>query len=685
MNKKVIPIWLLLLLTAVSVFAQKNKTKQKEEKVMEAGAFAQKITLHNTGNINSEAGEFSPVLYLNGLVFVKEPKSGPIDPQTGTPFFELYYADLDPNGLPQKPQPFSVEINSQLHEGPVTFSKKGDRIFFTRNNQKQGLSKADAEERVRLKIYEAQKGYFDWENVAELSFNNDEYDCMHPSLSPDGDKLFFASNRPGGYGGFDLYFVTRQGSGWSQPINLGPEINTNKHESFPFIHDSGILFFASNGHRGQGGLDLYMIDMSSRKWGEVRNLEEPFNSPQDDLGLVLNEEGTIGYFSSNREGGYGKDDVYMFEAPEGIQGIETPELQSTILAVYEANTSRRSGGASIRIFEQSADGLINNDELYDLELMPSGGLASEEMTLKLVRKKEEELGAPQLVTNHNGEAVAQFEANKNYLILISKPGFETKEVTYTSGDEAPERPIEIAIVPSNCMSLEGKVISSRFKLNIPSAIVRIINHCNEQEEVMRTNINGEFKHCISLGCDFTVIAEKEGFNPDSSSLSTIRIRGSRSINTELVLAANNNSVLKEPIRKGTVIILENIYYDFNKSAIRAGAAHELEGIAKLMKVYPSMEIELGAHTDSRGTEAYNLNLSLRRAESAKQFLVRRGVAANRIKAVGYGEAFLRNKCTDDVECTEEEHQYNRRSEVKVIRMDEPVEIKYNEGEVIENN
>lgn len=674
---------MLLLMAAVSLFAQAKKKDNKEEKVFDGGAFSQKITLRNTGNINSISGEFSPVFYLNGLVYVKEPKSGPIDPQTGTPFYELYYAELDPNGLPLKPQPFSVEINSQLHEGPVTFSKKGDRIFFTRNNQKQGISQADEEERVRLKIYEAQKGYFDWEDVRELSFNNDGYDCMHPSLAADGKKLFFASNRPGGYGGFDLYFVTKQGSQWSQPINLGPEINTNKNESFPFIHESGILFFASNGHKGEGGLDLYMIDMSGRKWGKVRNLEAPFNTPEDDLGLVLNENGTIGYFSSNREGGYGKDDIYMFEAPEGIQGLEIPETQSTIIAVYESNTSRRSSGVSIRFFEQTADGLINNDEVYDLELMPSGGLASEEMVLKLVRKKEEELGAPQLITDRNGEAVAQFEANKDYLILVSKPGFQTKEVTYSSGETAPDRPIEIPIVPSNCMSLEGKVISSRFKLNIPNAIVRILNHCNNQEEVLRTNINGEFEHCVDLGCDFTVIAEKEGFNPDSSALSTVRIRGSRSITTQLMLTATNNSVLKEPIRKGTVIILENIYYDFNKSAIRTGAAHELDGIAKLMKVYPSMEIELGAHTDARGTEAYNLNLSLRRAESAKQFLVRRGVAAHRIKALGYGEAFLRNRCADNVDCAEEEHQYNRRTEVKVIRMDEPVEIKYgkkdNEG------
>ena len=138
------------------------------------------------------------------------------------------------------------------------------------------------------------------------------------------------------------------------------------------------------------------------------------------------------------------------------------KCQSAVIAVYEANSGRRSYGASVRVYEQSADGLINNDELYDLELMPSGGLASEEMVLKLVRKKEEALGAPQFVTDQNGETVVQFEANKSYLILVSKPGFETKEITYTTTEDGSDRPIEVAIVPSNCMSLEGKVIRQPF-------------------------------------------------------------------------------------------------------------------------------------------------------------------------------------------------------------------------------
>ena len=137
--------------------------------------------------------------------------------------------------------------------------------------------------------------------------------------------------------------------------------------------------------------------------------------------------------------------------------------------------------------------------------------------------------------------------------------------------------------------------------------------------------------------------------------------------------------MKEPIREGSVIVLENIYYDFNKYIIRRGAASDLDALAQLMKQYPSMEIEMIAHTDSRGTEQYNLDLSLKRAESARNYLVQKGVQENRIRAFGYGESQIRNHCTDGVECSDEEHQYNRRTEVKVIRIDEPVKVQYQEG------
>jgi outer membrane protein OmpA-like peptidoglycan-associated protein len=635
------------------------------------------VLLHNTTNINSDELEFSPVLYQNGVVYVSRYKSGPVDQKKGERFFELFYAELDPNGRPMRPQSFSTELNSQVHEGPVSFNRRGDRIFFTRSNTKQGVTKADKEGRVTLKIYEAERGYFDWENIRELSFNDDSYSCMHPSLSPDGQKLFFASDMPDGYGGLDLYFVTRVGQGWSAPINLGPEVNTNKNEVFPFMHESGKLFFTSNGHSGMGNLDLFMIDVSGRKWGRVINLGEPFNSKDDDLAIVLTPDGKRGYFTSSREGGFGQDDIYMFDAPNGIQGTDLYEMINTVIAVYDVGKSQRVGGAAVRIFETSSDGLINNEELYNLEFMPSATQKNSEVKLRLVRKKENELGDPKLITNRNGEALAQFQENTNYIILISKAGYETKEIVYTTKNADPYRPIEVLLEPSNCLNLDGLVASETYNRAIPNAFVRIINQCDGSEAIERTNINGTFQTCLTMGCDYTLIAEKEGFDRSEANVSTVKIRGSRSLTAQMLLRPNSTTSIKEPIKEGTVFVMENIYYDFNKSAIRAGEARDLEAMAKLMKTYPSMEIELGAHTDVRGTEAYNLQLSLKRAESAKQFLVERGIAANRVKAFGYGEAYPRNRCTEGVDCSEEEHQYNRRTEVKVVRIDEPIQFDYN--------
>ena len=278
------PLIVLICLPLILPAQRKNK---KFEALYGREDYRKDIRLSNASNINTEGMEFSPVLYGNGIVYVSRRKNGPIDENTGQTFYELFYAESDPNGQPLKGQNFSVEINSHLHEGPVSFNRQGNEIFFTRSNQRLGLSKADKKGRVRLKIYKASKGYFDWENIEELPFNDNSFSCLHPALSADGKRLFFASDKPGGFGGMDIYFVERTSRGWSAPINLGPEINTPKNEVFPFSHESGTLFFASDGHEGLGGLDLFMIDLSDRKWGRVINLGLPFYSEKDDLGLVL--------------------------------------------------------------------------------------------------------------------------------------------------------------------------------------------------------------------------------------------------------------------------------------------------------------------------------------------------------------------------------------------------------------
>lgn len=634
------------------------------------------VEVQNLAGLNTDALEFSPVFYANGIVFVSSRrKSGPVDSEIGETFFELFYAELDPNGAPLKPAPFSLQVNSERHEGPVSFNRRGNVMYFTRNNLNQGRQKADSRGKVRLNIYEAQRGQFDWENVRELPFNSREFNCMHPTLSPDGKKLYFSSDRPGGLGGYDIWVSLKQGDTWSEPINMGSRINTSGNEAFPFIHESGTLFFASTGHKGYGGFDLFMIDIGQPEWGEVINLGEPFNSQADDLGIILNPDGNVGYFSSNRPGGFGKDDIYMFEAPEGIQGVTFPEMSSVVLAVFDESTGRQLPGASIRLFERDENGTAMDEDLYELELLPSES-EGEKMVFRRVRKKEEDLGEPKFTTNNRGEAYALMNNARQYLLLASKPGFTAREVTYAPAENIYKRPVEIGLSPTNCMTLGGLVESTPYRKRIPNAVVRIINHCTGLEETARTTINGTFESCIEIGCNFTIISQLAGYQSDTTHISTVNLRGKRSFAVVMEMAPESTASVSQPIREGSVILLRNIHYDFGKSAIRSGEARDLEDLARLMMAYPSMEIELISHTDCVGSEEFNQKLSLERAESARQFLVSRGVEPRRIKAFGYGEAFPLNHCNCEpgVECTDEEYEFNRRTEVRVARINESADF-----------
>ncbi len=640
----------------------------------------QNVTHKNLTTVNSEAPDFAPMFYRNGLVFVTaRQKSGPVDPRTGETYYQLYYAEFDPNGVPSKPYPFSVELNTEVNEGPLTFDPDQNLMYFSRNNWHLGKTTADSKGLVRMHLYEARRGPFDWEDVKELPFNNDEYSCKHPSLSSDGTKLFFTSDMPGGYGGFDLYVAERRGGSWMPPINLGPEINTNKNEGFPFIHAGGTLFFSSDGHEGYGGHDLFMIDLTQADWSKVINLGPPFNSAEDDFSLILTTDGQRGFFSSNRPEGVGKFDIYFFEAPGGIQGIDTPEPVQVPVAVTESSQGRPLSGVAVHVLTQTDEGFFQEEEFYDLELRASAG-EGENMGLQLVPKKEDQLGAPRGRTGVDGVAKLKLDTGKDYLLIVSKIGYVTQELVFsTKGEKGLARPFEVVLEPENCISLTGMVISEKYDREVPNAKVRLINECTGEEEVIESNVSGVFEYCLTKGCDYLVMGEKEGYRSVSTRLSTVKLRGRRSAEVELRLTANSETPLREPIREGTVIVLENIYYDFDKSAIRKGEAKELEALVKLMKLYPSMEIELSAHTDCRGEEDYNLRLSLQRAEAARQFLIDRGIDPKRVNAIGYGEAYPRNDCNCDIAdgCSEAEHQYNRRTEVKILRIEESVEVKYN--------
>ncbi|MEM0994004.1 MAG: OmpA family protein, partial [Bacteroidota bacterium] len=599
-------LFLSLLLSSFLVSAQSEESLE---------AWRKDVIIMNVSQVNSEKDDYGPAFYETGIVYASSRRrNGPIDKRTGDTYHDLYYAPVQSRGTRARPENFSLNLNSQTHEGPLCFNAAEDVIYFSRSDK---VRKSD--QRISMRIYEARKGAIDWENERQMSFNNGDFTYMHPSISPAGDRLFFASDMPGGFGGMDLYMVEWLGGKWSRPINLGPNINTSTNEAFPFVHASGVLFFASEGHPSIGGYDIFLTNLGDPD-ERVINLGQPFNSFEDDTSFILDEAGKTGYFASNRPGGMGKDDIYSFRASEGLRNMASSFVMRSTIGLINTDNNGAVPLAAVRVFEKNGDSLEENIYDYTYETDANTG----ERKLVKVLKDVDSIKKIERVTDRRGEVVEAFQSEKTYLILVTKAGFETAEYEYsTIGKTVPER-IEIPISPQSCFNLSGSVRTDAFEA-IPYADVRIVNQCNGKERLLTTNRSGEFSHCLEIGCQFKILAEKPGFQAKETSVSTVSIRGNRSMNLSIQLNQQQTSILNTPIRTGTTIILSNIYYDFNAYSIKAGAARELDELASVMQRYPSMEIELIAYTDSRGEAYYNLELSQKRAQSAKTYLVEKGI------------------------------------------------------------
>ncbi|MEM9990675.1 MAG: OmpA family protein [Bacteroidota bacterium] len=689
---------------------------------LEAEPWRKSIYVRNATHLNTEKTEYAPTYYQDGLVFISDQKRhGPIDKHTGERYMEIYYAPLDANGDPQKPREFSYQLNSRYHEGASAFDELGERIYFTRTNQKGGFLIGNKKGNTINKIYQADAGKLDWENVQELAFNNDNFHCMHPTLSPSGDRLYFVSDMPGegAQGSTDIYFVEWDGDRWGRPQNLGANINTPAREAFPFIHDSGVLFFASQGHNGVGGYDIFMVNLGDEEAErEVINLGKPFNSVKDDVGFIMSRDGTSGFFASNREGGEGRDDIYSFQAVEGIKSMRKTFKLNTTLEITDADSDRAVVGASARVFEYK-NGKLEED-IYDYTFTPKPNGTGWDQVKSL--KEDRKIRKAKESTDQYGEAVFELEAEKEYLILLTKSGYDPVELTYsTIGKLEPER-VRAEMHVHSCFDLVGIVRSSEYK-SLSFAAVTITNECTKESRTITSNVAGQFIYCLEAGCKFTILAERPGFTPKMTSISTEKLRGNRTLNVEMQLKAVSSEVVEPPLvdiaeedeprnisedfipelekeiiartdldeksttvavnegrrvspksnsailKTGSTIILENIYYESGEHAVAQDAARELDELIRIMKGYPMMEIRMIAYTDVKGTYENNLKLSDRRVNAVKRYLIERGIAARRINAVGLGETKIRNHCATGVKCTDREHAYNRRTEVTITNLE----------------
>ncbi|MEX0313906.1 MAG: OmpA family protein [Allomuricauda sp.] len=289
-----------------------------------------KFEVKNITNTQSSS-DFGPSLFQNKIIYASSsasPKGDKIHEWNGLPYLDLYEAEISEDWKLSKPIPLKGDINSPYHESSAIITKDGNTIYFTRNNYINGKKKSNKEKLVTLKIYTAQRDQDgSWKNVKELPFNNDSYSVAHPALNSDETKLYFSSDMKGTYGESDIWYVEIDSlsNTYSSPVNLGPEINTEARETFPFISKSNTLYFLSDGHLGLGGLDVFAISLSEGgQFSAVTNLKQPINTNKDDFGFIMDEEKQIGYLSSNRDGNAGSisDDIYRVWEKCGVISIQ---------------------------------------------------------------------------------------------------------------------------------------------------------------------------------------------------------------------------------------------------------------------------------------------------------------------------------------------------------------------------
>lgn len=258
--------------------------------------------------------EFAPVLYRGGIVFCSDRSdNSPVsynDDQNR--LFKIFFVARKGSSGWNHPKILAKELTTSFNDGPVTFNENGNVIYYSRNNSIVNSLRNISDTSNKLGIYSAELIEGLWTNIKPFTHNNPMYSFYTPSLTPDGDRLYFSSDMPGGVGGMDLYYCDRRNNEWEQPVNLGPLINTPENETFPFACRYGKLYFASEGHNGFGGKDLFYTRETDGEWIVPVHLDSAINSPADDFGLCIDSTFTSGFFSTNRRN---TDDIFSFSSP----------------------------------------------------------------------------------------------------------------------------------------------------------------------------------------------------------------------------------------------------------------------------------------------------------------------------------------------------------------------------------
>lgn len=539
------------------------------------------------------------------------------------PFLDLFVASMSPSGDLSEPHTLNGSVNSKLHEGPASASADGSVIWFTRNGYYNGRTQKSTTGVNRLAIYKAYDKGGSWGGVEQFLYNNSEISVGHPALSPDGKSIFFVSDMPGGYGGTDIYMCTDQGGQWGEPMNLGSAINTAQNEVFPFIGADNTLYFSSNGHPGLGGLDIMAAKyLGLDEFGPPMNVGAPVNGTRDDFAFIIDKTGKRGFFSSNRPGGAGDDDIYAFEMLASLE----QRFLVTGLVIDDDNGS----------------------PLIDLEV-------------RLLDKNGALLGTT--TTDARGEYSFPVDKNKEYQLKAEMKG-RYPGIQHLSTERIEEQQIvtrDIHMVPDAGIWLRG---TTRYKDRpgfLDGVTITVVNMSSFFSETMTSGESGDFSMRLQSNEEFEVLLEKPAYYSINVPVTTIGMK-------EGIIDLNEIRDLSfEPVELGTPLPFKYVRWAKGEVKLDPIARTELDAFAERLNVNSALKVEIGVHSDARdGTDAALIDQ--RRADAIVDYLVSRSVKRDRLVAKGYGFTRLKNHCAPGVTCTEAEHAQNRRVEFTVLEV-----------------
>jgi len=579
---------------------------------------------------NTDRSEFGPALRKNDLFYTCdtiEKGNAKTDNWTGEPFYNIYSINCNMSGSCTMQKELLGKTNIKYHDGPCTFSKDGNTMYFTRTSYVKKLLTqgpiADKNNIVHLEImiatdYDEAAGKY--KKVTPFKYNNRNYSVAHPAVSKDGNMMLFTSDMKSGEGGTDLYYCLRTSDGnWTSPKSAGININTEGDELFPNLDDNNTLYFASDGHVGYGGLDIYKAtwDKTTETFSTPVNMGMPLNTSYDDMSLVFTDNGAMGYFASDRPAKDKGDNIYSY-SPQSLYLSVTGIDSFTNMPIPNFNLTLRNPNDSSN-----------------------------------------------LTANSNGKVFTQLYPQVPYTAVASAFNYHPKviDISNVTGKKATDTIYATVKLTSDAtISLNVVVYDRSTRLPLENPTVVFHKSGDRTADTAQLTTGAAYHATLDAGNNYQVFAMKENYYGNEKMIST------KGITPKAGSVSIVDTLFMKKLKIGEVYKIDNIYYDYNKANVREDAKPSLDRLLSILNQYPNMKIQVNSHTDCRGADKYNMKLSDARAHSVITYLQQRGISAERLKFKGYGESSPVYKCPKCEQCTETEHQENRRTEFMIIAM-----------------